>query len=323
MRRKILFFIIRAIVSISLIGFLLFNLGKKNLQNFPVYLQSASYPFLVISIVIFAVAVMLTAIRWKKLLEVQDIEFKFASLFKLTFIGFFFSNFLPGMVGGDAVKLYYTAKNTRKTAGSLASILLDRLLGLSALLIIATFAILFFFRVPEVKMIAPFVFSLFALFLIVVFLFFNLKSPSVLNRLFRIRLFDLGNKIKKFKNSLVIYRKRKNILAYTFFLSLIIRILIITVSYSISLFLNLHISATYFFLFFPIIQLITLLPITVGGVGTREWAFVFFFATVSGIITKTAAFALSITFYFVSLISSFPGCIAYLLMEGELKKVNN
>ncbi len=319
MSKKILFLVIRVIVSISLIGFLLFNLGRENLRGFPAYLENASYSFLVISILIFALAIMLNAIRWKKLLEVQGIELKFGLIFKLTFIGVFFSNFLPGVVGGDAVKLYYTAKNTQKTASSLVSIFLDRLLGMSALLVIAFFAVLFTLNISEIRGIALFVFSLFVLFLIVVYFFFNLKRSSVLNRLFGIRLFNLGDKIKKFKNALVIYRKRKDILAYTFFLSFIIQFLIVIVSYFVALFLNLRISVVYFLLFVPLIQLIMSIPVTIAGIGTREWGFVFFFTTIAGIITKMDAFALSIGYYLATLIASLPGGILYLLKGGELR----
>ncbi len=319
MKRKILFLVIRVIVSISLIGFLLYKLGIKNLEGFPTYLRSASYPFLVISILILAIAVILTAIRWKKLLEVQDIEIKFGPICKLTFISFFFANFMPGVVGGDAVKLYYTVKNTRRTADSFVSIFLDRLLGMSALLVIAVFSAVFLINIPEIRTISLFIFSLFILFLIAAFLFFNLKILLILRRLYKIKPFDLGNKIKKFKNAIIVYRKRKGILVYTFSLSIVVQLLIVVVSYFVAPFLNLHIPIRYFFLFVPLIQLIMSIPITVAGIGTREWAFIFFFTTISGLITKMDAFALSIGYYLTTLIASIPGGIAYLLRGGELK----
>lgn len=319
MKRKILLFVIRTVVSVFLMGFLLFNLGKENLLGFPSYLNNASYIFLALSILTFIATVTLGAVRWGKLLEVQDIKFKFLSILQLTFIGFFFSNFLPGLVAGDAVKLFYTAKNTRNTVGTLASILLDRILGISALLVIVVFALFFSFNIPEIKKISLFVFILFILFLIAVFLFFNLKSSSILRRIYKISVFNLGNKIKTFKNSIVVYRDKKNILAYAFLLALVIQFLMVAVCYFMGLFFNLRVPFHYFLLFIPIIQLITFLPITIGGIGTREWTFVLLFTTASGLISKMDAFALSIGFYLATLITSLPGAIAYLLIGGELK----
>jgi uncharacterized protein (TIRG00374 family) len=323
MKRKILLLVIRTVVSVSLIGFLLSNLGKENLLGFPSYLNNASYIFLALAILTFIAAIVLGAVRWRKLLEAQDIKVKFYQTLKLTFIGVFFSNFLPGLVGGDIVKLFYAAKNTRKTAETLASILLDRILGVSALLVIAVFALPFSFSIPEIQRISLFVFILFAIFLVGVFLFFNLKSFSILKRIYNIRVFDLGNKIKTFKNSVVVYRDKKNILAYTFFIAIVIQFLIVAVCYFVGLFFNLHVPFHYFLLFIPIIQLITFLPITIGGIGTREWSFVLLFTTASGLIPKIDAFALSIGFYLTTLITSLPGGILYLLIGGEIKKVDS
>lgn len=319
--RKTLFFIIRAIVSISLIGFLLLNLGRENLPKFPTYLKSASYLFVVISVLTFAVAVMFTSMRWGKLLEVQDIRLNFMTLLRLTFIGFFFSNFLPSVVGGDVVKLYYTAKDTHKTAGTAASVILDRLLAVSALLLITVITMLFNLRIPELQGIAFFVFGFFSVFLVFVFLFFYLKKAPFLNKFFRIKLFNLGSKINNFKNALVLYRKRKDILAIAFFFSMVTQILIISVCYFVSLSINLNVSFVYFLLFVPIIQLISFIPVTISGIGTRELAFIFFFTTTVGVIGRMDAFALSVGFYFVMLITSLPGGLVYFLRGGELKKI--
>lgn len=321
MKKRIILLIIRAVVSISLIGLLLISLGKEKLQDLPSYLNNASYPFLAAAVLSFITAIILGAVRWGKLLEVQDIKLRFSSILKLTFIGIFFSNFLPGLVAGDAVKLYYTAKNTKKAAASLASMFLDRFLGVSALFVVAVFAVIFIRGITEIQRIILFVFSSFILFLIIVFLLFNIRNSSFLGKIYGIKMFDFGDRMKRFKDSLFIYKKRKDILARTFFISLAIQFLIIIVSYFVSRFLNMQIPVRYFLLFFPVIQLIAFFPVTLGGIGTREWAFIFFFATAAGIVTKMDAFALSIVFYLVNIISSLPGAAAYLLMGGGIKNL--
>lgn len=320
MKRRILLFIVRTIVSVSLVVFLLFHLGKENLFGLPAYLDDASYQFLVLAILAFFAAIAIGALRWGKLLKIQGIKFGFTPLLKLTLISNFFSNFLPGLVGGDAVKLFYAARKSRKTAGILASILLDRIMGVAALLVIAVFALPFSFNVPEIEKISLFVCILFVLFLIGVFLFFNLKSSSVLKRIYKISVFALGNRIKTFKNSMVLYRNKKGILAYTFIMALVIQFFMVVGCCFVSLFFNFNIPLHYFLVFIPIIQLITFLPITVGGIGMREWAFVLFFTTASGVVVKMDAFALSIGFYLTVLLASLPGGIVYLLMGGEIKK---
>ncbi|MDD5454367.1 MAG: lysylphosphatidylglycerol synthase transmembrane domain-containing protein [Candidatus Ratteibacteria bacterium] len=320
MKRKILLLAVRFIVSISLVLFLLFNLGKENLFGLPGYLNNASYELLAFPILAFFAAIALGAVRWGKLLEIQGIKFAFFPLLQLTLISNFFSNFLPGLVGGDAVKLFYATRKNRKTAGILASILLDRIMGVAALLLIAVFALPFSFNVPEIEKISLFVCILFILFIIGVFLFFNLKSSPILKRIYKISIFDLGNKIKTFKNSVVLYRNKKRILAYAFTMALVIQFFMVIGCYFVSLFFNFNIPLRYFLVFIPIIQLITFLPITVGGIGMREWSFVLFFTTASGLVVKMDAFALSIGFYIAVLFSSLPGGIVYLLMGGEIRR---
>ena len=47
------------------------------------------------------------AYRWKSLLEVAEIPIGVIDAIKLTFIGNFFSQLIPGMVGGDLLKAYF------------------------------------------------------------------------------------------------------------------------------------------------------------------------------------------------------------------------
>ncbi|HIE44112.1 MAG TPA: flippase-like domain-containing protein [Candidatus Omnitrophica bacterium] len=318
MSKKFLFFAVRAVVSISLIWLLLFNLGRKNLQEFPTYLQNASYSLLAVAVLLFFIGVTFSALRWKKLLEVQDIELKFGGAFSLTFIGFFFSNFLPGVVGGDAVKFYYVARNSHKKSASLASVLLDRILGLSALIIIAFISLLFGLRLSEIQEIVPFVFGLFILLLISLLLFFNLKNFSGLERFFRIKFLNLGERIKRFLDALSLYRGEKRILCLALFLSLIIQTLMVVITYFISLSFHLDISFLYFLLFVPVIILIMSVPISISGIGVREGAFFLLFRTVG--VSEIDAVALGLGFYLVTIITSSFGGIIYLLKGEALKK---
>jgi len=85
----------------------------------------------------------LTIFRWQALLAVQDIRPGTREVLRLGFIGFFFSCVIPGSVGGDAVKAYYVAKDHGKAAQSVATVLLDRFIGLYTFVIMAGVAILF------------------------------------------------------------------------------------------------------------------------------------------------------------------------------------
>ncbi|MBI2515852.1 MAG: flippase-like domain-containing protein [Opitutae bacterium] len=76
----------------------------------------------------------LSTIRWQFLLAVQGIRLPLAGLFRLQMIGQFFNSFLLGSTGGDVVLIYYAAGHapTNRT-GVAVSVLADRLLGLAGL----------------------------------------------------------------------------------------------------------------------------------------------------------------------------------------------
>ena len=77
-------------------------------------------------------------IRWQLLLRVQGIALSWARVFMLLLIGVFFNFVIPGGTGGDVVKVFYLLKETPgKRAQALLSVLVDRLVGLFALIAMA------------------------------------------------------------------------------------------------------------------------------------------------------------------------------------------
>jgi len=81
----------------------------------------------------------LAGIRWQILLRVQGVHLSWSRLYGLVMVGLFFSLFIPGGTGGDIIKGYYLLKEApvgRKTSAAL-SIAMDRLLGLLGVAILA------------------------------------------------------------------------------------------------------------------------------------------------------------------------------------------
>ena len=81
-----------------------------------------------------------SAWRWRKLMQPQGINLPFSKCLALTFVGQFYSSFLPGITGGDLVKIVYTARLIGSKTKSTVTILLDRVIGLIALAVIAGIA---------------------------------------------------------------------------------------------------------------------------------------------------------------------------------------
>ena len=83
------------------------------------------------------------ALRWRIFLRQQKIELPYRTILSLTWVGQFFNSVLPGSTGGDVVKLFQICRlaPTRKAAAA-ATVFVDRLSALFALLTLALTAVL-------------------------------------------------------------------------------------------------------------------------------------------------------------------------------------
>jgi len=83
-------------------------------------------------------AVLLTMFRWQLLVRALDIPLKLSDALRVGFLGYLF-NLLPlGLVGGDGLKAFFIAKKFPSHATeAVATVLLDRVIGLTALLMFA------------------------------------------------------------------------------------------------------------------------------------------------------------------------------------------
>src|SRR5690606_34271026 len=91
------------------------------------------------------VAFLLTFTRWYLLVTAQDLPFRWQDSVRLGFLGILFTYVAPGAVGGDIVKAMLIAREQpSRKATAVASVVLDRILGLIALFIVGAGASLLF-----------------------------------------------------------------------------------------------------------------------------------------------------------------------------------
>jgi uncharacterized protein (TIRG00374 family) len=96
--------------------------------------------FLLLAWALLGIPFLITSWRWMKLMEPQGIKLPYSKCLALTFVGQFYSTLLPGITGGDLVKIIYASKVTGSKTKSTVTVLLDRVIGLLALLVIADVA---------------------------------------------------------------------------------------------------------------------------------------------------------------------------------------
>jgi uncharacterized membrane protein YbhN (UPF0104 family) len=99
-------------------------------------LQTADRLFLWGSVLIFPVTFLITGLRWHLLLTALDIHLGAARAFVINMVGAFYNTFMPGSTGGDVLKAYYAAKHTHLRTRAVISVIIDRAIGLVALILL-------------------------------------------------------------------------------------------------------------------------------------------------------------------------------------------
>lgn len=80
----------------------------------------------------------LLALRWGYITAAIGFPLRFGVTFPIVWIGLFFSQMLPSAVGGDAVRVWLAYRNGINGSGAVTSVLLDRIMGVIALLLLLT-----------------------------------------------------------------------------------------------------------------------------------------------------------------------------------------
>jgi uncharacterized protein (TIRG00374 family) len=93
-----------------------------------------------LAFLVYAISVTLTFVRWFFLVRVIEPSFKLRATMVLGAIGMVFNLVIPGAVGGDLIKATYLGRMRIKRTQAIASMVIDRILGLLALFILAAIA---------------------------------------------------------------------------------------------------------------------------------------------------------------------------------------
>ena len=138
---------LRFVVGFSLALYLIYATLKFTGVSFWRVINQASIPLLLLALFFQGVIACITSYRLSLLLRVQGVHLQIYKVLRLTLIGVFFSLTLPGSVSGDLVKMSFVTQYTKdKKMEAILTVMLDRALGLFGLFIVASFVV--FFSLP-------------------------------------------------------------------------------------------------------------------------------------------------------------------------------
>ena len=317
--RKILT-IIQAIISIGLLThiFLRYNislLNRASALSIPEWLIF-SFFFTLVMIPI------LSAVRWKIFLFYAGISEKLKQLIKMNFISIFWGIMLPSSDGFAAIRMYLIEKKHRDQPGTSGStIIAEKLLGFILLCFFGIFFSLFIHNIPQIAL-ARIILILIAIIILSITLI--ITNSSIYNYVsIRVKKIKFAGKVFKFLSSMHSSLTRlpfKKILLKALPTMILIQLTTFINVYLIFKAMDINIPIIYHLTFVPVIQIISLIPVTISGFGIREGAFVHFYGLIG--IEPTVAFSVSIlNFLILTGVPAFIGGIISIVSQIHKRDV--
>lgn len=305
--KKIVSILFRIGISIVLLHYLFHQVDKKSLLEI---IKQANGWVLFLAGTVFSINYTLAFLRWKTILETLGVKITWKRLLAPFSGGIFFNLFLP-TIGGDFVRSVVLAVHTNKTKEVLASVFLDRISGYIGLVVLTLVALSFGWGLIQDQSVLIAISIISGLLVVILFVIFSNCIFSKVNKfLLSLSAGRIKEVLKDLHEEIYYFRDNKRVIIYIILISIVVQAISPVAFYVISLSMGLNVNILYFFVFLPIIGAITLLPISIGGLGVRDMSIVFIFANVG--VPKDIALAMSLLHFFFIVVFAGVGGIIYL-----------
>jgi uncharacterized protein (TIRG00374 family) len=295
---------------------------KDVLLGLNLWIFAAALGFYVVSQLVFVA-------RWSLLLKVQSIEIGFWPAVRLHFLGLFYNNCLPSLIGGDLLRAWYVTRHTDKKLESALSVFVDRVVGLAGMVIMALCSYCFIpAERPKEQFESPFSgtsllqhltdykWVLVGIGLVLVIaaaaVACSVKLRGLLRRWMQLLRQRGAAGLSKVVAAIGIYWNKKLALVCALLLTFCCQGIFIVGMWLVGRGIGITAPMKYYFIFFPISWLLGALPISVGGVGITElWLKAMFIGVCA--VSSEHALALALCQRLVMLFASLPGAVIHLI----------
>ena len=255
--------------SIAVAG-VAYVLDKLSWQEIVVMVRQANPAYLAASVLIFPMTFLITGIRWHWLMQMLGIRMSRARALVLNMVGAFYSTFMPGSTGGDVVKAYYASKFTTLRTHAVMSVVVDRVIGLVALIILGGVMAAWQYQIPECREVAV----ICGLIVLATIAGLTILCNTTLRRMtgldFIISRFPMQQQVHSALAAVEAYRLKPWQLLTTVVMTFPVHITGIISAMFIGTAFNLPLPLMYYWAAVPVIVLVGSIPISPQGAGVME-----------------------------------------------------
>jgi len=299
--KRYLSLLLKTLVSILI---LIYLFKKVDLEEVWRLFRHAYMAYLTAALFLYTMGQILCAYRWKILARTMEFRNPFWEFVRYYFIGMFFNLFLPTAIGGDVGKCYYLVKEDKRPLEAAISILADRGSGLVVLVMISGVSLFLLdgIDIPKGVFWAILLANIFLVLAILIPFFFE----GHLSRLHRTLKLSM------------LYWKRPLPLFQSIMISGVFHAMVISVHILIGLSLGLDIPWRFYFFLIPSVVAVSMLPISLSGLGVREGAYVYFLSLID--IPETSALTFAFGWFLIVLMAGLIGGIVLLVDQATRKE---
>jgi len=327
-------------VSLAALGFLALKTARQK-QTFLDALSAIQWSWALGAVLIYFVAQTLLASRWVLLLRVHKVYVSLFQVVKLTYLGLFYNNMMPGSVGGDLLKGWYITHHSDKDhrLEAAVTVFVDRLVGLIGMVLVGALASLAVgpqLKLPlgpghiQVRLLIWFVLGMLVI-LSLIFFSRRVRHLLMLNKI--LDKIPFARMLRKIDDAIRIYRRHLDIMGWSLLLTAAIQGLSIVAIWMLTQ--SLHLEKVRFLhclTVMPIVWLVSAAVPVPGGLGVMENLFIPFFVTAidPAVIPNTAhwkqvvalAAALALLNRLMICLCSLPGALVP-IFGGHLPKTKD
>jgi hypothetical protein len=253
--------------------------------------------------------IVLSALRWQKVLEALDIRTRLPRLMSHYLAGQFVSNVLPTTIGGDVLRVSRLSRDTGESPGTFASVVLERLTGW---LVLPVITIVGFAVNPGLRGLGTATRVALALALGTLALLVAVLAAASSSRIGG--RFAARGGWRGFVGAIHVGVEHlrshpgaaANVLAAGFAYQLALVLAAVAAAQALGL---RPAGLTALLAFFPAVLIAQVLPISMSGLGVREGAFVLFLGPLG--VAQQEAIALGLLLYLLNLVVSLLGAPAF------------
>lgn len=310
--------VLRLLVSGGLLGLVV---SQLDLARAAAILSSANISLLALALLVGYAGRFAAAFRWWIFLRAMKTRVPYRGVVRLTFIGMFLQLMPAGTVASEVARVYGMNRTTSDLAGSFASVLVDRIFGLGALILVGLVGLAF--APPGVPpILSDLAWIGFVVLLAGGYVMMNPSARRILDGLLsRISLEPVRDRLRKVHDRLDQMRSSSALMGWSVIAALANTAFRILPAWFVAMALSIDASLPHLFIIIPLIYLAAQIPISLGGLGVREVGWVALLRIID--VPAPDAIVMSLLLAAWSFVVSLPGAWLYArhgldVPEGEV-----